>query len=488
MRVIGLIYERRAHKVIVGFLFMPIPMPSKGEKEKDFISRCMGNSVMVKEFPDKEQRSAVCYKQWGKKDSMEDNKSVKKDWADFDIKNRVHVDKVDGPDWMSSVFVDTPEGYLRGRAIITSVGVFTYREQDGRTINELRLPEEVFSVDSLGSFRSLPMTNNHPQELVTAENIKEYQVGFTGDAVSSIAIPPNEHGYMEGIQGSKYSDGFHVANDLTITDPDTIADIKSGRKQALSAAYVADLELAEPGAKWCGVPYDFIQRNIRYNHVAVVEKARAGDAAKIRLDSADAEQILFREEVPNMSELKKIVLDGVDYQAEAPVIAALNQAKKDVDDRDNQIVDLKTKLSDAEGKRDSYKEQADSLVVENKTLKDSATDEAMIEKKVNELLKVRQTADHLGIEVKDGESKQDTMKAVILAKFPSAKLDDRDEVYIQSRFDSVVEMIEEEGDKTVKKAAATVAHGDESRADEYDAEAARKRMIERQREASRAKA
>lgn len=471
----------------MGFLFMPMPEPTKGEKEQDFISRCMGNSVMLKDFPDKAQRSAVCYKQWGKKDS--DMPELKLDWADADYKNRVHVDQIDGPDWMSTVFVDTPEGYLRGRAIVTSVGVFSYRMADGQIIRELRLPEEVFAADSLATFRSLPMTNNHPKELVNAENIKEYQIGFTGDAVSTMAVPPNEYSWMEGLQGSKLSDGFHVSNDLTITDPITIGEIKSGRKQQLSAAYTADLEAAEPGAKWCGIPYDLIQRNIRYNHVAVVEKARAGDAARIRLDSADAEQILFREEVPTMPELmKKIVLDGVDYQAEAPVITALNQARKDAEDRDAEIKELKSKLSDAEGKRDSYKEQADALVIENKTLKDSATDEAEIEKRVTELLRVRETADHLGIEIKDGESKQDTMKAVILAKFPSAKLDGKDEVYIQSRFDSVVEMIDEEGDKSVKEAAANVTRSDEADGEDFDAEKARERMIQRQKDASRPKA
>ena len=36
------------------------------------------------------------------------------------------------------------------------------------------------------------------------------------------------------------------------------------------------------------MPYDYIQRNIRANHVAIVEKGRAGDAPRIRLDSADA--------------------------------------------------------------------------------------------------------------------------------------------------------------------------------------------------------
>lgn len=43
---------------------MPIPKPKKDEKKKEFISRCMGNSVMNTEFPDIKQRAGVCYTQW----------------------------------------------------------------------------------------------------------------------------------------------------------------------------------------------------------------------------------------------------------------------------------------------------------------------------------------------------------------------------------------------------------------------------------------
>lgn len=45
---------------------MPVPSPNKGEKEADFISRCMGDSAMNKEYPDNKQRSAVCYSQFKK--------------------------------------------------------------------------------------------------------------------------------------------------------------------------------------------------------------------------------------------------------------------------------------------------------------------------------------------------------------------------------------------------------------------------------------
>jgi signal peptide peptidase SppA len=43
---------------------MPLPKPKPNETEDDFISRCMGNDVMNKEFPDADQRRAVCQSQW----------------------------------------------------------------------------------------------------------------------------------------------------------------------------------------------------------------------------------------------------------------------------------------------------------------------------------------------------------------------------------------------------------------------------------------
>ena len=46
---------------------MPIPKPTKSEDKNEFIQRCMGDNVMVKEFSDASQRRAVCETQWNKK-------------------------------------------------------------------------------------------------------------------------------------------------------------------------------------------------------------------------------------------------------------------------------------------------------------------------------------------------------------------------------------------------------------------------------------
>tara|TARA_B100001175_G_scaffold317649_1_gene335466 strand:- start:5641 stop:5778 length:138 start_codon:yes stop_codon:yes gene_type:complete len=45
---------------------MPLPTPKKGEKQTDFMSRCISSDVVKKEFKNKQQQIAVCYKQYNK--------------------------------------------------------------------------------------------------------------------------------------------------------------------------------------------------------------------------------------------------------------------------------------------------------------------------------------------------------------------------------------------------------------------------------------
>jgi len=55
---------------------MPIPQPRDGEKEDEFIPRCMGDKVMNEDYPDSKQRAAVCYSQWREKHGGKEAKSV----------------------------------------------------------------------------------------------------------------------------------------------------------------------------------------------------------------------------------------------------------------------------------------------------------------------------------------------------------------------------------------------------------------------------
>jgi len=50
---------------------MPLPVPGETETEDEFISRCMGDETTNADFPENEQRAAVCYRQWREGKSMD---------------------------------------------------------------------------------------------------------------------------------------------------------------------------------------------------------------------------------------------------------------------------------------------------------------------------------------------------------------------------------------------------------------------------------
>ena len=388
----------------------------------------------------------------------------------------IHVDRLDfGPSWMTKKFEKTPEGFLVGRAIVTSTGVFTYRDELGKIVRELRLPEEVFRPDSVESLKMLPVTNDHPPELVTAENIKKYQVGFSGDN------PSKTTQFAYATNDADVTDGYHLAVDLKITDSATIDEIIGG-KQALSCGYTTDLEPAEPDSMWCGIPYDYIQRNIVYNHVSIVDSARAGDAARIRLDSVDPKvHLLVREEEKPMPDMKKINLDGVEYEAEAKVIEVLAKRKERIDTLETEVATKTTELSALQGKFDNATEQASQLTQKVADLEKSQMNADAVNEKVKALLKVREVAGKVGVEVKDEMSEDEIKRAVILKQFPSAQLDGKDVVYVTARFDAIAESLVTEAHNDAQvdtlKGVQTVS--------ETASTDARKRMLDEQFKRSR---
>jgi hypothetical protein len=79
-----------------------------------------------------------------------------------------------------------------------------------------------------------------------------------------------------GATGSEAEfDGRYVNNSLTIWVSQAIAGIESGQVKELSAAYYYDADMT-PGV-FNGETYDGVMRNIRGNHVALVEAGRAGN-------------------------------------------------------------------------------------------------------------------------------------------------------------------------------------------------------------------
>ena len=57
---------------------MPIPQPTDEETQDDFISRCMSNEVMKREYEDNEQRLAVCFSAWRRRKKEQVEKLTEK--------------------------------------------------------------------------------------------------------------------------------------------------------------------------------------------------------------------------------------------------------------------------------------------------------------------------------------------------------------------------------------------------------------------------
>lgn len=157
----------------------------------------------------------------------------------------------------------TPEGYLRDKPILTTTGIFEYINPDGTVRRELRLPEEVFAPESLETYKGKPVIITHDAGLVDKDNVHEEQIGT--------------------VLTNGYRDGNDVRAEIIIHDTE---EMKECGLKELSLGY--NLDLDETPGVWEGEPYDAIQRNIRINHLALVREARAGETARLNIDSRDS--------------------------------------------------------------------------------------------------------------------------------------------------------------------------------------------------------
>lgn len=346
----------------------------------------------------------------------------------------MHIDYID--DFMQEKFVMTPEGFLNGRAIVTNIGVFPYLNEDGSIRYELRPPEEVFDRASLDSLKMKPLTNDHPDVLVNADNYKEFAVGNLGNGV--------------------ITDPYHVSIDMSIQEKKAIQDVQNG-KRALSLGYKTDLEKAQDGARWMGIPYDYIQRNIRYNHSAIVDRGRAGDAVTIKMDGVDNMAIMVRQDnkptnniidkstekernMPDLN-LKKIELDGVEYQGEAKVLETLNKYKASLEETTSKLDESTSNLAKAEGERDALKEKVDQLTKEL----ENSIDKDKFSEAVEKRIKLLDAAKKAEVEVKADMSERDIQIAVInkISK-KDISFEGKDDLYVKAYFDSKLEDFKEE--------------------------------------------
>lgn len=236
------------------------------------------------------------------------------------------------------VIRDTQDGYVTTLARAVRTGVQDYAGYevglvDVDVVKVYRPPSEVFSADSLGTFSHAPVTMDHPDELVTADNWKELAVG----EVSTEAL----------------RDGEFIALPLILKDATAIKAVKDGKVE-LSAGYTAKL-VFDAGVTPEGEPYDAIQTDIKINHLAIVDNARAGKKARIGDAAATwGATPSTPKKGTVMTDLKTVVVGDKAIQvaaSDADIITNLiADHKTAIETKDTEIGSLKAEVADTASK------------------------------------------------------------------------------------------------------------------------------------------
>ena len=286
--------------------------------------------------------------------------------------------------------IKTDEGFIKDSPIIGRTGILVYMNADGSTRREYRPPEEAFKADSLASIRGKPITMGH-HGLVTNETYSQSKP--IGTVLS------------EGKQ-----DGNNIRADVVIYDLNT-------DDRELSCGYQTELEETS-GVTPEGEHYDAIQRNIVYNHLAIVPRGRAGNA---RLNM-DGDQIFM--EVKSMSKIK--LDNGIEYDVPAEVEVAIKGMTEKADASKKEFDALQAKFDSAQAEIEKMKADAE---------KQEADFKAKFDEAVKTTIELRSIAQKHGIEKADEMSNEEIKKAVVAKVHPKLNLDGKSAEYIEVAFD-----------------------------------------------------
>jgi hypothetical protein len=195
--------------------------------------------------------------------------------------------------------VRTPEGYLLTEGVAAVAGVMTYIK-NGQIQRQLLPPEELGDAESLATLARQPLTLEHPPAFLTPATVQQHQVGDVGDEVV-------------------FDNGFVRVRTIT-RQADAVAALDARTVTELSPGYTCRLD-PTPGV-WQGEAYDVVQRDRRYNHLALTKRARGGRECVVQLDSSTAYQLGENAAEETMS-LKDLKIGEVTYQLDAEIVDAL---------------------------------------------------------------------------------------------------------------------------------------------------------------------
>jgi hypothetical protein len=279
---------------------------------------------------------------------------------------------------------------------------------ENEIVEVFRDEADVFDEDSMSSFRSSPVTIGHPKVdgktiQVTADNAKDYQVGM--------------------LEGLPTRDEDLLTGTIVVSNKEAIDAIEGG-DQELSAGYTCDLEMVDED----GVT-KFYQRNIRANHIAIVAKGRAGSSCRLADEDLEDEgkEAEGKEAEGDVVSEETVVSDEVLDLKVTELTDALEVSDAALDVAKAKLAKLES-FAEAVSSVFTFDEEAEVDVV------------ALFDQAVKDRCAVIQQAkDITDLEDFEGKSVQDIKGMVVADLMPDLDLKDRDEAYINARFEILCE-------------------------------------------------
>ncbi|MFE1598195.1 DUF2213 domain-containing protein [Methylobacterium sp. ID0610] len=193
--------------------------------------------------------------------------------------------------------------------------------------------DEVFRAESLRTFGHKPVTLDHPAAPVTTATWRSVARGHVGEEV--------------------LRDGEFVRIPMLIADQGAIDAVQAGHRE-LSVGYTCDLDFT-PGTTPDGRPYDARQTNIVVDHVAIVNRGRAGPDCRIGdQHPADAKTMRVLSDQQQQQRdtrpmtMRTILVDGHSVEMSDAAAIAVGGLQKQIGQLTTDNLSLTTRLGDAE--------------------------------------------------------------------------------------------------------------------------------------------
>lgn len=302
----------------------------------------------------------------------------------------------------------TNDGYLVADARVARTGIqeylgFEVGKPELGSVKVYRPESEVFAGDALRTYAFRPVTMGHPVEGVTADNWRKEAIGTTGAEIAR--------------------DGEFVRVPLVLMDAGAIAEVEGGVRE-ISMGYTCALDWT-PGTTPEGHAYDAVQRRLRMNHLAIVEKGRAGHACRVG-DGGDPAAVKTER-----TAMVKLVVDGISYELSDQGAELVRKLQGDVSSLTKRATDAETAAADATKARDA-------AIGERDALKSQIPTADALDKAVADRAALIDTASRLCPGATFAGMSADAIRAhVVKAKLGDSAVSNRSTEYVGAAFDTL---------------------------------------------------